>query len=82
VARTEVTAPEAGGTFAGAGRAVVDYVRASRAELGKVTWPTRPELVTATRVVLVLAVALGIVIGLLDWMLGKILVDGVAALAR
>ena len=82
MARTEVTAPEAGGTFAGAGRAVVDYVRASRAELGKVTWPTRPELVTATRVVLVLAVALGIVIGLLDWMLGKILVDGVAALAR
>ena len=82
MARTEVAAPEAGGKLAVAGRAVVEYVRASRAELGKVTWPTREELVTATRVVLILAVALGLVIGLLDWVLGKILVDGVAALAR
>jgi preprotein translocase subunit SecE len=82
VARTEVAAPEAGGRLAGAGRAVVEYVQASRAELGKVTWPTREELVTATRVVVILAVALGLVIGLADWVLGKILVDGVAALAR
>jgi preprotein translocase subunit SecE len=82
VARTEVAVPESGGGLAGFARGVVDYVRASRAELTKVSWPTRPELVTATRVVLILAVALGLVIGLLDWVLGKILVDGVAALAR
>lgn len=82
MARTEVAAPEAGGKLAGAATAVAEYVRSSRAELGKVTWPTREELVTATRVVLVLAVGLGLVIGLLDWALGKILVDGVAALAR
>ena len=82
MARTEVAAPEAGKGLAGAGRAVLEYVRASRAELHKVTWPTREELVAHTRVVLILALALGLVIGLLDWVLGKLLVDGVSALAR
>jgi preprotein translocase subunit SecE len=36
----------------------------------------------ATRMIVVLSIALGIAIGLLDWVLQKILVDGVAALAR
>lgn len=52
------------------------------AELKKVTWPTRPELIRATRMVLVLSLVLGLVIGLIDLILQKILVDGVAALAR
>ncbi len=52
------------------------------AELKKVTWPTRPELIRATRMVLVLSLVLGMVIGLVDLVLQKILVDGVAALAR
>ena len=79
-----VAAPEApaGNGLVRAARATVEYVRASRAELGRVTWPTREELLQATRVVLVLAMALGLVIGLMDWVLAKILVDGVAALAR
>ncbi len=58
------------------------FLRAVRTELEKVTWPTRPELIKATRMIVVLAIALGIAIGLLDWLLQKILVDGVAALAR
>ena len=52
------------------------------AEMKKVTWPTKPELVKATRMIVIVSVALGFIIGLLDWALQKILVDGVAALAR
>jgi preprotein translocase subunit SecE len=58
------------------------FLKAVRAELEKVTWPTRPELTKATRMIVILSVVLGIAIGLLDWVLQKILVDGVAALAR
>ena len=53
-----------------------------RDELKKVTWPTRPELVKATRMIIVLSIILGLTIGLLDWLLQVILVDGVARLAR
>ncbi len=60
----------------------VAFFRAVRAELEKVTWPTRPELIKATRMIVVLSIVLGIAIGLLDWLLQKILVDGIAALAR
>jgi preprotein translocase subunit SecE len=60
----------------------VAFFRAVRAELDKVTWPTRPELIKATRMIVVLSIVLGLAIGLLDWMLQKILVDGIAALAR
>jgi preprotein translocase SecE subunit len=60
----------------------VGFLRAVRAELDKVSWPSRPELVRATRMIVVLSLALGVAIGLLDWLLQKILVDGVAQLAR
>jgi preprotein translocase subunit SecE len=53
-----------------------------REELRKVTWPTREELVKATRMIIVLSIVLGITIGLMDWVLQLILVDGVARLAR
>ncbi|MDX2192581.1 MAG: preprotein translocase subunit SecE [Gemmatimonadales bacterium] len=58
------------------------YVEAVRIEMGKVTWPSREELVRATRMVLSLSVVLGLVIGLLDWLLQLALVDGLARLAR
>ncbi|MGH9199440.1 MAG: preprotein translocase subunit SecE [Acidimicrobiia bacterium] len=51
-------------------------------ELRKVTWPTRPELIKATRMIIVLSIVLGVVIGLMDWLLQIILVEGVARLAR
>ncbi|HXG44673.1 MAG TPA: preprotein translocase subunit SecE [Gemmatimonadales bacterium] len=59
-----------------------DWLRAAIHELGKVTWPSREELIKATRMIVVLSVALGVVIGLMDWLLNLILVDGVAALTR
>jgi preprotein translocase SecE subunit len=53
-----------------------------REELKKVTWPTRPELIKATRMIVVFSIVLGLTIGLMDWLLQLILVEGVARLAR
>ena len=61
---------------------VREFLEAVRAEMRKVSWPSREELIKATRMIVILSVVLGLVIGLLDWVLQKILVDGVAALAR
>ena len=62
--------------------AIADFLVDTRAEMDKVSWPPKPELIKATRAVVLFALALGVVIGLVDWLLQKILVDGVAALAR
>ena len=59
-----------------------DFLIAVRAELGKVTWPTRDELTKATRMVIIFAVVLGLAIGLLDWLLNLILVKGIAQIAQ
>ena len=58
------------------------FLEATRAEMRKVTWPTRDELTKATRMVIVLSAILGVTIGIIDFVLQKILVDGVAAIAR
>jgi preprotein translocase subunit SecE len=58
------------------------FLVAVREEMRKVTWPTRDELIKATRVIVILSIVLGITIGLLDWILQAILVNGVARLAR
>jgi preprotein translocase subunit SecE len=58
------------------------FLTAVREELRKVTWPTRDELVKATRMIVILSLILGVTIGLLDVVLQKLLVDGVAILAR
>jgi preprotein translocase subunit SecE len=59
-----------------------DFLVSVRAELGKVTWPTQPELIKATRMVVVLTLIIGVILGLVDLLLTKILIDGVAALTR
>jgi len=61
---------------------VTGFLSAVNVEIRKITWPTRDDLVDTTRKIILLAAALGVVIGLFDWILQKILVDGVAALAR
>ncbi|HYC33091.1 MAG TPA: preprotein translocase subunit SecE [Gemmatimonadales bacterium] len=53
-----------------------------REELRKVTWPTREELIKATRMIVVLSIVLGLIIGLMDWVLQLALVQGIAQLAR
>ena len=71
-----------GGKVTGRGRAIVEFLREAWAELQKITWPTTPELKRATISIIVLSVVLGLAIGWLDWLLSKILVDGVARLTR
>jgi preprotein translocase SecE subunit len=58
------------------------FLAAVRDELRKVTWPTRPELIKATRMIIVLSILLGLTIGLMDYVLQLILVEGIARLAR
>ncbi len=60
----------------------IDFLRATRAELLKVTWPSRDELTKATRMIVVLSIILGLAIGWMDLLLNLVLVDGVAALSR
>jgi preprotein translocase subunit SecE len=60
----------------------VAFLVAVREELRKVTWPTRPELIKATRMIIVLAILLGLTIGLMDYLLQLILFEGIARLAR
>lgn len=69
----------------GVGRMAADtvgFLRATRAEMGKVTWPTKDELVQATRMIVVLSLVLGFAIGWMDLLFNLVLVDGVAALTR
>jgi preprotein translocase SecE subunit len=51
-------------------------------EMTKVTWPTRDELIKATRMIVILSIVLGITIGLMDYVLQLLLVEGVARIAR
>ena len=78
---TEVAQNPPGGVARGV-RATVDFVRAVRLELGKVTWPTKDELIKATRMIVILSIVLGVAIGWMDKLLNLILVEGVAALNR
>jgi preprotein translocase subunit SecE len=59
-----------------------DFLTAVREEMRKVTWPTRDELIKATRMIVVLSIVLGVLIGLMDYLLQLIFVEGIARLAR
>jgi preprotein translocase subunit SecE len=51
----------------------VNFLREVKAELGKVAWSTRQELLASTIVVIVVTVILGVFIGIIDIILSKIL---------
>lgn len=46
---------------------VVQFFKESRAELRKVVWPSREEVVASVKVVIGLTIVVSIVLGLLDW---------------
>jgi preprotein translocase subunit SecE len=50
---------------------MVSFLREVRAELGKVTWPKRDDLVGAVIIVCLLSIAFAIVIGLMDVVVSK-----------
>ena len=60
------------GAFAGRSAA---YFREVRAEVRKVSWPSLEDLRKSTTVIVIFVAAFGVVIGLLDWLLSKILID-------
>ena len=71
-----------GSRLVGALRGTRQFLLDVRTEMRKVTWPTRQELIDATRRVAIMTLVIGVVIGVLDRVLQWILVDGVAALSR
>ena len=46
--------------------AIIRYLRETRAEIRKVTWPTRDEAINLTTIVLVVTVAMSILLWALD----------------
>ena len=56
-------------------QAAVAYVREVRAEIRKVSWPPWEELRRTTVVIIVFVIAIGIIIGLMDWLASKLLID-------
>lgn len=51
----------------------VAFLRDVRAELAKVNWPSRDELVGSTTVVIVISVVFAVFIGLVDFLLSVLL---------
>ena len=52
---------------------IEQFLKESRAELKKVTWPTPKQAMTSTSVVIVLVVIMSLVLGLVDFGLAKII---------
>jgi preprotein translocase subunit SecE len=74
---TDVVPSPAGGTPGLLSR-VVTFLREVQAETKRVTWPSWIELRKATLAIIAFTIFLGIVIGLMDWMLQFLLVTVVA----
>ncbi len=48
---------------------IKNFFKESRQELSKVVWPTRDEVITSTRVVLVSVIIFAAILGLVDYLL-------------
>lgn len=51
---------------------IVQYFKETRAELRKVTWPTRQEALNLTGIVLAVTVFMAALLGLLDFLFAKL----------
>ncbi|MCD4732691.1 preprotein translocase subunit SecE [bacterium] len=47
------------------------FLRETRVELSKVTWPTRREVISQTYVLIILCLVMGLIIGVMDFGIGK-----------
>jgi preprotein translocase subunit SecE len=52
---------------------VVRYLRETRAELKKVTWPTRPEATKLTIIVLIVVAFMSALLGTLDYIFSRLM---------
>jgi len=48
------------------------FLRETRVELSKVTWPTRREVVSSTLIIVVMSALLAVIIGIYDFGLGAL----------
>jgi preprotein translocase subunit SecE len=48
----------------------IDYLRDVRGELHHVSWPTKSQTINYTIIVLVISIATGVFLGILDYVLG------------
>lgn len=55
------------------------YFRETIGELRKVTWPTRSEAIGLTRIVIIVVVVLGAILGLLDFFFARIIAALISA---
>ena len=56
-------------------RRSAEYVRDVRAEIRKVTWPTWPDLRRTTVIVSIFVIVIGVIIGIMDVISSKLLID-------
>jgi preprotein translocase subunit SecE len=56
-------------------RGVVTYLQEVRAEVRKITWPTWDELRRTTLVIIVFVIVIGIIIGIMDVIASRVLID-------
>ena len=56
------------------------FLRDVRAEVRKVTWPTPEEIRKATGVIIVFVSIIGAIIGVMDWLLSRLLITGIPRL--
>ena len=77
--RRAVSDEEGGNFITRSTRGIVEYFEGVQAELNKVTWPTRQETAYLTMVVIIVAVAAGMALGLVDiifnWLIDKALLN-------
>lgn len=53
----------------------VAYIQIVRGEVRKVTWPTWDDLRQMTIVITIFVIIVGIIIGIMDWISSKLLID-------
>jgi len=53
------------------GNAIVNYLKETRAELRKVTWPSREEAINLTAIVVAVTVAMAVFLGVVDYLFSK-----------
>ena len=52
--------------------AVIKYFKSTRAELRRVTWPTREETRTLTTIIVIVTIVMGLFLGILDFLFQQI----------
>lgn len=52
---------------------IIQFCKECVAELKKVTWPTRGEVISSVKIVLIVTIFMAIVLGLFDWAFTQLL---------